>query len=169
MYNLLHVSLSLHNPIHLHPHTHKLYPSTSFFFTLFSSLSPSSDKTFIFQHPFLPSIQNTLDFLPSLFHTFLLHPYSSLFTILKTLSLSYGYYKPMFRFHRWQKNNTVSTLLTKTAKSAWQAPPIMLGTKLLWPGASRIVKCFCSVSKYALPTSTVLPLSRSVRQETLRW
>merc|ERR1719278_2217509 len=28
----------------------------------------------------------------------------------------------------------------------------------LWPGASRIVKCFFSVSKYARPTSTVLPL-----------
>merc|ERR1719278_2178042 len=28
----------------------------------------------------------------------------------------------------------------------------------LWPGASRIVKCFFSVSKYALPTSTVFPL-----------
>jgi len=37
--------------------------------------------------------------------------------------------------------------LTSTAKSAWDAPPIMLGTKLLWPGASRIVKCFFSVSK----------------------
>lgn len=37
----------------------------------------------------------------------------------------------------------------------------MLGTKLLWPGASRMVKCFLSVSKYARPTSTVLPLSLS--------
>ena len=51
--------------------------------------------------------------------------------------------------------------LTKTATSAWEAPPIMLGTKLLWPGASKIVKCFSSVSKKALPTSTVLPLSLS--------
>lgn len=37
----------------------------------------------------------------------------------------------------------------------------MLGTKLLWPGASRMVKCFLSVSKYARPTSTVFPLSLS--------
>lgn len=51
--------------------------------------------------------------------------------------------------------------LTRTAKSACEAPPIMLGTKLLWPGASKMVKCFLSVSKYARPTSTVLPLSLS--------
>ncbi len=51
--------------------------------------------------------------------------------------------------------------LTSTAKSACEAPPIMLGTKLLWPGASRMVKCFFSVSKYARPTSTVFPLSLS--------
>ena len=52
-------------------------------------------------------------------------------------------------------------VLTNTARSAWEAPPIMLGTKLLCPGASRIVKCFFSVSKQARPTSTVLPFSRS--------
>lgn len=51
--------------------------------------------------------------------------------------------------------------LTRTARSACDAPPIMLGTKLLCPGASRMVKCFFSVSKYALPTSTVFPLSLS--------
>lgn len=51
--------------------------------------------------------------------------------------------------------------LTRTARSACDAPPIMLGTKLLWPGASRMVKCFLSVSKYARPTSTVFPLSLS--------
>lgn len=37
----------------------------------------------------------------------------------------------------------------------------MLGTKLLWPGASKIVKCFFSVSNDAWPTSTVLPFSLS--------
>ena len=37
--------------------------------------------------------------------------------------------------------------LTKTAISACEAPPIMFGTKLLWPGASKMVKCFFSVSK----------------------
>lgn len=37
--------------------------------------------------------------------------------------------------------------LTRTARSACDAPPIMLGTKLLCPGASRMVKCFFSVSK----------------------
>merc|ERR1712045_851026 len=37
----------------------------------------------------------------------------------------------------------------------------MLGTKLLCPGASNIVKCFFSVSKNPLPTSTVFPFSRS--------
>ena len=57
---------------------------------------------------------------------------------------------------------SVSVPLTKTAKSDWEAPPIILGTKLLCPGASRIVKCFLSVSKNARPTSTVLPFSRSV-------
>lgn len=51
--------------------------------------------------------------------------------------------------------------LTRTARSACDAPPIMLGTKLLWPGASKMVKCFLSVSKYARPTSTVFPLSLS--------
>lgn len=51
--------------------------------------------------------------------------------------------------------------LTSTARSACDAPPIILGTKLLWPGASKMVKCFLSVSKYARPTSTVLPLSLS--------
>lgn len=51
--------------------------------------------------------------------------------------------------------------LTSTARSACDAPPIMLGTKLLWPGASKMVKCFLSVSKYARPTSTVFPLSLS--------
>ena len=40
----------------------------------------------------------------------------------------------------------------------------MLGTKLLWPGASRMVKCFFSVSKDARPTSTVFPFSRSNNQ-----
>ena len=54
-----------------------------------------------------------------------------------------------------------SIRLTSTAKSACAAPPIMFGTKLRCPGASRIVKCFFSVSKYALPTSTVFPLSLS--------
>lgn len=54
-----------------------------------------------------------------------------------------------------------SKVPTNIAKSAWEAPPIMLGTKLLWPGASKIVKCFLSVSKNARPTSTVLPFSRS--------
>jgi len=49
------------------------------------------------------------------------------------------------------------------ATSACEAPPIMFGTKLLWPGASSIVKCLLSVSKNARPTSTVLPLSRSSR------
>ena len=38
-------------------------------------------------------------------------------------------------------------LLTKTAISACEAPPIILGTKLLCPGASNIVKCLFSVSK----------------------
>jgi len=61
-----------------------------------------------------------------------------------------------------QSFSAYSTLwLTSTAKSACEAPPIMLGTKLLWPGASRMVKCFFSVSKYARPTSTVFPLSLS--------
>jgi hypothetical protein len=31
--------------------------------------------------------------------------------------------------------------MTSTARSACVAPLIMLGTKLLWPGASRMVKC----------------------------
>lgn len=51
--------------------------------------------------------------------------------------------------------------LTNTAKSACDAPPIMFGTKLLCPGASKIVKCLFSVSKKALPTSTVFPFSLS--------
>ena len=46
----------------------------------------------------------------------------------------------------------------------WDAPPIILGTKLLWPGASSIVKCLPSVSKKPRPTSTVLPFSRSVKK-----
>ena len=52
-------------------------------------------------------------------------------------------------------------VLTKTPTSACAAPPIMLDTKHLWPGASRSVNRFCSVSKNPRPTSTVLPLSRS--------
>lgn len=51
--------------------------------------------------------------------------------------------------------------LTSTARSACVAPLIIFGTNDLCPGASRIVKCFFSVSKNARPHSTVLPFSRS--------
>ena len=61
----------------------------------------------------------------------------------------------------WLQQCEKDIRLTSTAKSACAAPPIMFGTKLRCPGASRIVKCFFSVSKYALPTSTVFPLSLS--------
>ena len=61
----------------------------------------------------------------------------------------------------WMPVSTVITIFTKMARSACEAPQIMLGTKLLWPGASSTVKCFFSVSKKARPTSTVLPFSRS--------
>lgn len=45
--------------------------------------------------------------------------------------------------------------------SACEAPPIILGTKVLWPGASRMVYLLLSVSKKPLPTSTVLPFALS--------
>ena len=47
--------------------------------------------------------------------------------------------------------------LTKTPRSACAAPPIIFGTKLLWPGASNNVNFLLSVSNWARPTSTVLP------------
>ena len=47
--------------------------------------------------------------------------------------------------------------LTSIPISACTAPPIIFGTNPACPGASNIVNLFFSVSKEALPTSTVLP------------
>ena len=41
----------------------------------------------------------------------------------------------------------LTNILTKTAISACAAPEIIFGTNDLCPGASRIAKCFFSVSK----------------------
>eukprot|EP00732_Lithocolla_globosa_P003527 Lithocolla_globosa_v1_NODE_2868_length_1841_cov_741.629899.p2 type:complete len:182 gc:universal NODE_2868_length_1841_cov_741.629899:836-291(-) len=51
--------------------------------------------------------------------------------------------------------------MTRTPTSACAAPPIMLGTNDLCPGASRIVYRLVSVSNPARPTSTVFPFERS--------
>ena len=61
----------------------------------------------------------------------------------------------------YQATPRVIIKLTRIPTSAWAAPLIMLETKHLWPGASRSVNRFFSVSKKARPVSTVLPLSRS--------
>mmetsp|Transcript_2523 Transcript_2523/g.8969 ORF Transcript_2523/g.8969 Transcript_2523/m.8969 type:complete len:262 (-) Transcript_2523:346-1131(-) len=50
---------------------------------------------------------------------------------------------------------------TRIAQSACAAPVIILGTKSLWPGASRRVKRLLGVSKKLTPTSMVTPLLRS--------
>lgn len=59
------------------------------------------------------------------------------------------------------------SILTRTATSAWAAPPIIFGTKLLWPGASRSTKCFVSVSNEARPHSTVLPYKKLIKSVLL--
>ncbi len=51
--------------------------------------------------------------------------------------------------------------MTRTAKSAWLAPAIMLGMKSRWPGASRIVNAVLSVSNLFMPMSIVTPWLRS--------
>mmetsp|Transcript_10830 Transcript_10830/g.15627 ORF Transcript_10830/g.15627 Transcript_10830/m.15627 type:complete len:271 (+) Transcript_10830:352-1164(+) len=58
-------------------------------------------------------------------------------------------------------NSPFRAEITRSATSACDAPPIMWGTKFLWPGASRIVNFFDSVSNVARPHSSVLPLLRS--------
>ena len=48
-------------------------------------------------------------------------------------------------------NSPLRAEMTRIPISASEAPVIMLGTKLLWPGASMIVKRFFSEAKWARP------------------
>lgn len=85
--------------------------------------------------------------------------FSSLTTSLEAcLKLAFSSTNDLKRKWWWKE---IHINVTKTARSAWEAPEIIFGTNDLCPGASKIVKCFFSVSKYARPTSTVLPFSRS--------
>lgn len=51
--------------------------------------------------------------------------------------------------------------MTRTAKSAWLAPAIMLGMKSRWPGASRMVKFVRGVENVLVAMSIVTPRRRS--------
>mmetsp|Transcript_10299 Transcript_10299/g.27450 ORF Transcript_10299/g.27450 Transcript_10299/m.27450 type:complete len:395 (-) Transcript_10299:368-1552(-) len=59
-------------------------------------------------------------------------------------------------------NSPFRAEMTSIPTSACDAPPIMCGTKLLCPGASKITNLRVSVIKLARPHSSVLPFSRSL-------